>query len=118
MQKLAEQVAGKIHWGTPEREVFAWLKEEKNISHEVAEKLIIEGLKERRGEVRQRAMIRLVFAGIGMLAFGAFVYLQYVGRFVFVGFSVLVVWGLGLASVGVVIHSAHELLTGESDRPM
>ena len=118
MQKLAEQVAGKIHWGTPSQEVFAWLKDQKNVSHEDAERLIHAGFKTRRGEVRQRAMIRLIFAGVGMLAFGAFLYLQYVGRFVIYGFPVLIVWGLGLASVGVAIHSLKELLTGESDRPM
>ena len=118
IQKLADQVAGKIHWGASRSEVREWLQNEKQLSGEDAEQLIDQGFKARRGEVRQRAMLRLFFAGTGFLLFGLFLYLQYVGRFILVGIPVLIVWGLGLSSVGVVCHSLFELVTGDSERPM
>lgn len=118
MQKLADQVAGKIHWGASKNEVREWLQEEKQISGEDAEQLIDRGFKARRSEVRQRALLRLCFAGIGALLFGIFLYTQYIGKFVLIGLPVLIVWGLGLASLGVICHSLFELVTGESDRSM
>jgi hypothetical protein len=47
-QKLAEQVAGKIHWGDSIEEVRAWLQEKKGIPEEDADQLVILGFKERR----------------------------------------------------------------------
>jgi hypothetical protein len=118
MQKLADQVAGKIHWGASKTEVREWLQDENQISGDDAEQLIERGFKARRGEVRQRALLRLIFAGIGLLAFVAFLYVQYFGNFVLIGLPVLIAWGLGLASIGVIWHSLSELVTGDSDRPM
>ena len=45
---------------------------------------------------------------IGVCFFGWFLYLQYMGQFILIGF----------ASIGVAGHSLYELVTGDSDRPM
>lgn len=118
MQKLADQVRGKIHWGASKAEVREWLQNDKHLSGEDADRLIERGFKARRNEVRQRALVRVVFAGIGVCCFGLFLWLQYTGNFILIGIPVLIVWGLGIASIGVVAHSLHELVTGDSDRPM
>lgn len=118
MQKIADQVKGKIHWGATRTEVFEWLQNDKRLSEEDAERLIECGFTARRQEVRQRALVRVVFAGIGVCLFGLFLYLQYLGEFILIGIPVLIVWGLGLTAVGVVGHSLYEVVTGDSDRPM
>jgi hypothetical protein len=118
MQKLAEQVAGKIHWGASIVEVQEWLLHEKKISTDDADKLIQKGIQARRGEVRQRALIRVFFAVIGFVLFVAFLCAQYFGGFVVIGIPVLIMWSIGLASVGVACRSLYELVTGDSDRPM
>ena len=107
MQKLAAQVAGKIHWGASRSEVREWLLHGKQLSDEDSERLIDDGFRSRRGEVRQRAVLRLVFSSVGLLLFAVFLYLQYVGRFIIVGIPVVIAWGLGLGSIGVVCHSAY-----------
>jgi hypothetical protein len=117
-KKLAEQVAGKIHWGASRNEVREWLQNQKQVVGEDAEQLIDQGFKARRSEVRQRALLRLIFASIGLFLFGLFLYVQYLGKFLLVGIPVLLVWGLGLSSICVVSHSLFELATGHSDRPM
>jgi hypothetical protein len=118
MQKLADQVAGKIHWGASRNEVRDWLVNEQQISGDDADRLIDQGLKARRGEVRQRALLRVLFASIGALLFALYLCGQYFGRFVIIGMPVLIVWVIGLGSVGVICHSLYELVTGDSDRPM
>ena len=118
MKKLAEQVSGKIHWGAPADEVRDWLQNEKRISPEDAEQLILLGFKARRREVRERAIIRIIFAGIGLLLFGGCLFIRDLGYFVFARFLVSALWGLAITAMGVLLHSIKELLTGESDRPM
>jgi len=118
LTKLNEQVAAKFYWGDSVDEVRTWLLVEKRISEADVDQLIAAGLKDKRKEVRKRAVMRLTFAGIGLLAFLGFLYLQYFGDFVLVGLPVFFVWAAGITSAFVVVRSLLEICSGKSDQPM
>ena len=54
---LKEQVISKIHWGARESEVIQWLDEEKGVFGREAEDLLAHAWRERRKEIRLRAIM-------------------------------------------------------------
>lgn len=95
-KKLTEYVAAMILKGDLEDEVRDWLRTKKGLAGPKADKIIEEGFRRRRRGIRIRAVLRAVFAGIGVALFAIFLFLQYAGQFVLVGGPVLIAWGLGV----------------------
>ena len=117
-QKLFKQVSGKIHLGDSEDEVRAWLRDKKNISGDTADEMIKFGRLERRLAVRRRAIVWMISSGVGLLLFAGFLFMQYAGRRLLVGFGVAIVWGLAITAMGVFTRSLWELITGRSEHPL
>ncbi len=92
--------------------------DEKNVIGRDADQIVEIALNRRRKVVRYRALLRVIFSGIGMLLFGVFLFLQYAGNFVIVGIRVLIVWGVGLFSFVVFARSVIEFISGNTRRPL
>ena len=115
---IEEHVAGMFLIGESENEVRLWMSREKGIYGEAADHYVRLGKARLRKEVRQQAMMRLVFSAVGFSLFVGYLLIQYSGGFVLVGLPVLVVWGVGLLSLTVLLCSIAELMTGSTKRPL
>ena len=118
LEKIAEQAGGMMLTDHTEAEVRDWLRMKQGITGGDADQIVEIALKRRRKVVRFRALLRVIFSGIGMLLFGGFLFLQYVGEFVIVGLRVVIVWGVGLFSFVVFARSVIELISGNTKRPL
>ena len=116
--KLAAHVAGMMLTDHSEEEVREWLQIKKGIVGEDAQKLIDHGVSKRCREVRIRALLSIIFSGLGLLLFAVFVFLQYAGEFVLVGIPVLIVWGVGLFAFVSFLRGVIRLVTGRSSRSL
>ena len=94
------------------------MSQKKGIYGEAADQYVKLGKARLRKEVRQQAMIRLVFSAVGVLLFIGFLLIQYFGEFILIGLPVLAAWGLGLLSLGMFLYSIVELMTGSTKRSL
>ena len=113
-QRLQEQVSGKVHWGASPEEIYEWLSEKHGIEGSEADQLFEIASRERRAAIRGRAIMWLVISSVGVLAFCAFVFVQWSAGFVLVGLPVLIAYFIGIVSVGVLIRSLIRLATGRT----
>lgn len=118
IRKLEEHVSGMFLIGETEEEVREWLWEKKGVDGPEADWLVERGWRKRRHEVRMRAILRLVFAGAGVILFAGFVLWQVFGEIVVVGIPVLLVYGVGGISFLVFFQAIHELVTGNTKRSL
>lgn len=118
LEKIAEQAGGMMLTDHTEAEVRDWLRIKKKVTGSDADQIVEIALNRRRKVVRFRALLRVIFSGIGMLLFGGFLFLQYAGEFVIVGLRVLIVWGVGLFSFVVFARSVIEFISGNTKRPL
>lgn len=118
LDKIAEQAGGMMLTDHTEAEVRDWLKMKKNVTGSDADQIVEIAQHRRSKVVRFRALLRVIFSGIGMLLFGVFLFLQYAGNFVLVGIPVVIAWGVGLFSFVVFARSVIELISGNTKRPL
>ena len=112
---LQQQVNAKVIWGARDREVLDWLQERHGIADAAANDLLAQAHRAKRVAVRRKSLLYLVFSIPGMLLALAFVVLQYMGRFVIIGYGSVLIFVLGFASLGVFFRSVFRLLTGHTE---
>ena len=118
LEKIAEQAGGMMLTDHTEEEVRDWLQVKKRITGSDADQIVKIALNRRRKVVRFRALLRVIFSGVGMLLFSVFLFLQYAGSFIIVGISVFIVWGVGLFSFVIFARSVIEFISGNTKRPL
>lgn len=71
LKQLEQRVDSKIHFGDTEDKVSQWLVGEMGIRAEIAEEMIVKAMKKRSHSIRTRALVVVIFSGIGIaLGFG------------------------------------------------
>ena len=118
LEKIAEQAGGMMLIDHSEAEVREWLRMKKNVIGSDADQIVEIAQRRRSKVVRFRALLRVIFSGIGMLLFGVFLFLQYAGNFVLVGVPVVIAWGVGLFSFVFFARSVIEVFSGNTKRPL
>lgn len=118
LEKIAEQAGGLMLTNHTEAEVRDWLQVKKRITGRDADQIVEIAQNRRRKVVRFRALLRVIFSGIGMLLFGVFLFLQYAGNFIIVGIPVVIAWGVGLFSFIIFARSVIEVISGNTKRPL
>lgn len=117
-EMLRQQVISKIHWGARQQEVTEWLEEQHGIAGPEAERLLTEAYHARRKAVRERALIRLTFAVIGIALVVGFFYIRFFSGLIFYGPRSIIATALAIAlggySFSVLVRSALQLLTGDT----
>ena len=112
VERVREQVIAKIHWGARDEEVLEWLAEQHHIPETEAEHLLAIAHAAKRKAVRFKALLKLMFAGIGVVAAFLFFGMQFSGRFIVIGYGAFLVGLLGVTSLAVFFRSLAHLTTG------
>lgn len=111
-QMLKDRVTSKVHWGEPEEDILYWLSSKYGISGSEASGMLKEAYKEKRKDVRKRALINLVLSGIGVVFCGFYFFLQIAGEFLILGWVTLAIGTIGVVSLMVFLISIFQLITG------
>jgi hypothetical protein len=104
----------KIQWGSDAQEVAALLESSYGVVGAEADAMIEEAFAARRSLVRKKASIRLGFAVVGFVISGIYFGIQLSVGFVRIGFGLILMALLGLASLAAAGSSVHQMITGEA----
>lgn len=111
---IRDQVISKIHWGARDDEVFDWLEEKKGIIGERAERLVDLAWKERRKQIRIRALVMMVISGIGALMYIGFIWLSTSDQFVIAGFRLILFHSVGGLCFAAFFRSLSRFVSGKT----
>jgi hypothetical protein len=114
-EMIRGQVLSKIHWGTSDDEVLGWLQGQHGISGAEADRLLKEAHREKRKAVRGKAMMTLIFSGVGMLIPLGFIGLQITSGVFIVSAGSMVILGFGIICLGIFLRSLLLLVTGRKE---
>jgi hypothetical protein len=92
-----------------------WLTTKKRVAFNDAEKMANDAIRARSATIRRRAVMNLVFSGIGVLLAGLFAALYAGGRMRRAWYLAVVI---GTPSVILLGKSVVQLLRGDSDEPL
>ncbi len=111
---IRDQVISKIHWGARNDEVFEWLEEKKGIIGEQAERLVALAWKERRKQIRMRALVVMVISGVGLVIYSAFLFLNTSEQFVIAGFRLVLFHSVGGLCLAAFFRSLSRFVSGKT----
>ncbi len=112
---IREQVVSKIHWGTTDDEVLNWLHGQHGISGVDADRMLKEAHRAKRGAVRGKAFMTLIFSGLGMLIPLGFIGLQISSGVFIISTGSMVILGAGIICLGIFLRSLLLLVTGRRE---
>ncbi len=121
-EMVRQQVASKIHWGAEDTEVYQWLAAKHGIIGSTADEMLATAHRAKRKAVRKRAMIHLVFSGVGIAGCSFALWLMSFGRVsgswrgMRFGYAIYGV-AIGLITcTGIFLKNLYYLLTGDDVR--
>jgi hypothetical protein len=114
MEMIRNLVNSKVRWGTDDQEVLDWLWEKYRIGDDEALELLAAGHREKSKAVRFKAVLMLIFSGVGVLIGGWFLFLEWSAGVIVIGRGSGAILGLGVVSLGLFLRSLWRLLTGKS----
>jgi hypothetical protein len=112
------EAKSKIQWGADVQEVLDLLRTKYDIVGEEADAIIAEALEARKGQVRHKALIGLVFSLVGLAIPVAYFAIQGFVGFVRVGMGSVLMALFGLVCLLTTARNLARLLTGESTGPV
>lgn len=112
------EAKAKIQWGSDAQEVAALLESTYGVVGSEADAMIEEAFAARRSLVRKKARIRLGFAAVGLAAAGIYFGIQISVGFVRIGFGLILMGLLGLASLAAAGRSVRQMITGYTSGPV
>ena len=104
----------KVQWGSDAQEVVALLQSTYGVVGPEADAMIEEAFAARRCLVRKKAGIRLGFAAVGLAISGIYFGIQLSVGFVRIGFGLILMGLLGLASLAAAGGSVRQIITGDA----
>jgi hypothetical protein len=115
---IEDQVVSKIRWGEDEEEVLHWLEHEKGIGGADAGRLVQKALRARSNAIRFRALMTLLFAGIGLLVSAGFFIAQLSVGVIVLGRGTAVMFVIGIVSAWYTLRSLYRLIFGSTVGPV
>ena len=112
------EAKSKIHWGADVEEVSELLRTNYGIEGDEADAIISDAIAARRRAIRNKALLGLVFALIGLAIPTTYFAIQGFVGFVVIGFGPIFMGMLGFASLAMAGRSTYRLVTGESPGPV
>jgi hypothetical protein len=112
---LQQQVNAKLIWGARDTEVLEWLEERHGIRDSAAARLLVDAHRAKQAAVRRKALLYAVFSIPGMLFAIVYFGLQAKGGFIIIGYGSVLVFLVGVSSVGILCRSLFRLFSGHTD---
>lgn len=113
---ICGEVNSQIHWGREVPEVLALLKTQYGIEGDEANAMIADALAARQREIRKKALLRLIFAILGLAIAATFFVIKSFSHSTLGGGTALF-GALGAISLLAVVRSIRRLLSGECTGP-
>lgn len=111
------EVISQIHWGKEVPEVLAHLKTQYGIEGDDADTMISEALGARQREIRKKALLRLIFAGVGLVVTAAYFTMNSIRGSISISAGSALFTFLGTISLWTAVRSIGRLFSGESSGP-
>ena len=112
-EMVRQQVISKIRWGAEDVEVLAWLAKKCGITGGAADALLEEAHAAKRVAVRKRAILWLIFSGLGLIPPAAYFGAQLMLGGLDIGRNSAVIGAFGLTCLATFLRSLWQLLTGK-----
>lgn len=116
---LARGVANsKIHWGADRDEVLNLLRSDYGIEGDEADAIVEEAFAVRKRAIREKALVALSFATVGLAVAATYFAIQGFVGFAVLGFGPISMALLGLSSLAMAGRCASRIISGEAPGPV